>query len=228
MRTFVTQSKTLVSFPLISAIAKLTLPIGISIQKSRDADNSIMEDVAETIIVSPQKVIAKADVAREMRNHQEHSHREGMMHPDQLNHQGKPADHPLGGKRTAVCCLMHLETVASRIEDSTMTEAMEFAVNSSTRAVMETKITSRRLKNVRAFVMMLLASVIWRRFTVDARKISQSGIMMHTVRNVKSLSSAVVTGIRTISMTRDHVKMLADKTAVLLKPNMFRPQDLAL
>lgn len=228
MKTFVTQSKTLVSFPLILAIVKPTLLIGISTLKSKDVGSSITEAVAETKIVLRQKLIARVDVRKEKKNHQEHKHLVGMRLKDQLSHQDNPADQPLDDKRTAACYHMHLETVVSSIEDSTMTEVTEFVVNSFTLAVMVTKITLRHLKNVRAFVRMLLACVIWRLYTVDAQKISRNGIMMHIVRNVKSSNSAVVTEIRTTLMTRDHVKMLADRIAALPKLYIFRPQYLEL
>lgn len=171
MITFVTQSKTLVSFPLTLAIVKLTLPIGISTLRSRDVDNSITAAVAEMKIVSQQKAIVRVGVGREMTSRLEHKPPEEMTRHDLLSHKGRLADQQLDDRRTAACYLMHQETVVSSTEDSTTIEVTGFAANFCTPAVMETRITLRRLRNVKAFVMMLLASVIWRHSTVDALKI---------------------------------------------------------
>lgn len=133
------------------------LPIGISIQRLRDADSSIMVDVVETKIGSPLKANAKIVAGNEKKKLLEPNSQEKKLRKrDPQKHPGKPADHQrMEGKRRAVCCLTSQEIVVNSTEDFITTEAMEFAVNSFTLAVMAMKITLKHRKNAKVFAMML-------------------------------------------------------------------------
>jgi hypothetical protein len=80
-----------------------------------------------------------------------------LMNDDLLKHREKLRDLKWADKRKSACCLINREAAANTTQDSTTTEATESASDSHTAAVMETKITSRLLKNAKSFVTMQLA-----------------------------------------------------------------------
>jgi hypothetical protein len=184
-------------------------PIGTLIQRLRDVDNFIMADAAVMRIASPLKVTAKI-AARRGTNAREHKHQAGkQILLDTQSNQGRPADHQCQDKRTAAFSHPHQETVKSSTEDSTMTEAMECAVSSDTRAAMEMKTTSRLSKSAKVFATVLWALVTSLRFMADALRTSLSGTSMDTHKNAENLSSVAAMATKITSMTNDRVKMLA-------------------
>lgn len=204
------------------------MPIGTLTLKSKDVDSFTTEVVEETRIVSHLRATVKTDVAREMMNLPELKHQpEKLKNQKLLNLRGQLADHTLDVKRTTVCCHMHQAIAENKTEDSIMTEAMAFAVNSCTPAAMETRTILRLLRIAKAFVMTLLVFVIWLLCMVAAPKILQNGTLTLTVKNAKNLNLADVTEIKIISTTKDRVKMFANTIPVLQKlfTSLHRDQE---
>lgn len=129
-----------------------------------------MEVVEGTRIVSHPKATVKADVVSERMNQELKHRKEQLKSQGPHNLQGQLADHRLVDKRTTVYYRTHQEIAVNNKEDSTMTEATAFAVNSFTLAAMETRTTLRPLKTAKVFVMTLLAFAIWLLCMVDAPK----------------------------------------------------------
>lgn len=129
-----------------------------------------MEVVEGTRIVSHPKATVKADVVSERMNQELKHRKEQLKSKGPHNLQGQLADHRLVDKRTTVYYRTHQEIAVNNKEDSTMTEATAFAVNSFTLAAMETRTTLRPLKTAKVFVMTLLAFAIWLLCMVDAPK----------------------------------------------------------
>lgn len=184
-------------------------PIGISILKSRDVDSSIMEAVVAMKIVLQRKANARVDAVEEKKSDREFS-RQGEIPSHQLKLQDKRADLTLADKRIIACFHIHLEIVVNNTEGIIMTEAMEFVASSFTRDAMETKIISKRLRNARAFVMMLLACAILLPYKDVVLKISPNGTTMPIAKNVKNSSIAVATETKTTLMINAHARMPAD------------------
>lgn len=202
--------------------------IGISTRKLRGADSSTTADVAEMKIVSQPKAIAKTAAGKETSSLKHRLQGENQKFENQIKEpltlQGARNDQPLEDRRKAACFLTSQEIAANSTEDIITTEATEFAVNSFTQVVMETRTTLKRSKNAKASATMPLVFAIWLHYTADALKTSQNGTTMRIVRNAKNLSLADATEIKITLTTKDRARMPANTIVARQKLTMHQPQ----
>lgn len=202
--------------------------IGTSTRKLKGVDSSTTADVAEMKIVSQLRAIVITAAGKETSSLVHRLQDENPKLESQMRGlrrlQDARNDQPLEDRRKAACYLTSQEIAASNTEDIITTEATEFAVNSFTQVVMETRTTLKHSKNAKASATMPLVFAIWLHYTADALKTSQNGTTMRIVKNVKNLSLADATEIKITLTTKDRAKMPANTTVARQKPTMHQPQ----
>lgn len=213
MRPFIVQSKILVSCRLILATVRRMSPIGTTIQRLSDADNSTSEAAVETIIVSRLKVSARAVAVRKTMNRDVNRQQERLNRQGTLSLQHKPDNLLMEDKKTVVSWITQPEIVKNSIDDTTTTVDTESALSSVILDVTAMRTTSRLSRIVRACATVRLQLATWLRSMDDALRISQDGITMRIIASVRSSSSADAKATRTTSKTRDRASELAEKTA---------------
>lgn len=176
-------------------IAKTMKLVGTSIQKRRDADNSIMVDVVATIIILSVKKLVSADANENNKRH--HQHRQHHQHHSQAMMIWNNSD------RNIVCCNQRQDHAVPDSSVTIMIAKLVFVMYLLTVDARAIKIILKRPKNAKINVETYKICALCHRFVDAVKKMLHAIIMINATMHAKHLNTADVVEIKIISIRKE-------------------------